>query len=79
MAARFGFCQPYTPKGENRPYGYNEEKWHWSYMPLSKTFTQQAGLHLKDKMIKGFEGAETAVDIQVIKHFVLGINSACKK
>ncbi|HJW30691.1 MAG TPA: M15 family metallopeptidase, partial [Saprospiraceae bacterium] len=25
---RFGFCQPYTA---GRPYGYNEEKWHWSY------------------------------------------------
>ena len=27
-AHEYGFCQPYTPKGPNRPEGYNEEKWH---------------------------------------------------
>lgn len=30
--ARFGFCQPYT---EGRREGYYEERWHWSYRPLS--------------------------------------------
>ena len=34
-AHEFGFCQPYTP---GRPHGYHEEKWHWSYTPLSKPF-----------------------------------------
>ncbi len=34
-AGRYGFCQPYT-SGRNA--GYNEEKWHWSYVPLSKVF-----------------------------------------
>mmetsp|Transcript_14798 Transcript_14798/g.58042 ORF Transcript_14798/g.58042 Transcript_14798/m.58042 type:complete len:254 (+) Transcript_14798:2-763(+) len=29
----YGFCQPYTA---GRCAGYNEEKWHWSYMPLSE-------------------------------------------
>ena len=31
--ASYGFCQPYTA---GRCAGYNEEKWHWSYMPLSE-------------------------------------------
>ena len=30
---KFGYCQPYSPKGTDRPEGYNEEKWHWSYLP----------------------------------------------
>jgi len=34
-AAKYGFAQPYT---EGRLNGYKEEKWHWSYMPLSKQF-----------------------------------------
>jgi len=34
-ASRYGFCQPYN---EGRQSGYNEEKWHWSYVPLSRQF-----------------------------------------
>jgi len=37
-AARYGFCQPYTA---GRKSGYEEEKWHWSYMPLSKKFLEE--------------------------------------
>ncbi len=76
-ASKFGFCQPYSPKDENRPYGYNEEKWHWSYLPLAKKLTEQAELRLKNEMIDGFKGAETAVSIGVVDQFILGINSDC--
>ena len=76
-AARFGFCQPYSPKGEARPYGYNEEKWHWSYLPFAKKLTDQYGLRLKDNSISGFEGAQTATEIGVIEKYVLGINTEC--
>lgn len=31
-AGHYGFCQPY---GAGRAKGYAEEKWHWSYRPLS--------------------------------------------
>ena len=34
-AAEFGFCQPYSAGRTN---GYNEEQWHWSYMPLAQCF-----------------------------------------
>jgi LAS superfamily LD-carboxypeptidase LdcB len=76
-AASFGFCQPYSPKGADRKEGYNEEKWHWSYLPLAKKLTDQYKLRLKDKMINGFKGAETATEIGVIKKYVLGINQDC--
>ena len=36
-AAKFGFYQPYTSKQNGRT-GYNEEKWHWSYLPLSSIY-----------------------------------------
>jgi len=34
-AGAFGFCQTYTAFSAQRPGGFNEEKWHWSYEPLS--------------------------------------------
>ncbi|MEN0006742.1 MAG: M15 family metallopeptidase [Bacteroidota bacterium] len=78
-APTFGFCQTYTPKGEARPYGYNEEKWHWSYLPIAQQLTALAQQHLKDEMIKGFQGAATAVEIGVVDKYVLGINGDCLK
>jgi LAS superfamily LD-carboxypeptidase LdcB len=76
-AAEFGFCQPYSAKGEARPFGYEEERWHWSYMPLSVPLTQLAADSLKDSMIKGFQGAEVASKLHIVEHYVLGINAAC--
>jgi len=77
-AADYGWCQPYTPHGPDRPHGYFEEKWHWSYMPLSQTITQQAEAEFKDEMIKGFMGAEAATEIGVVQKYVLGINKSCR-
>lgn len=77
-AADFGFCQPYSAKNELRPEGYNEEKWHWSYMPISKKLTTLAQNKMKDSMITGFSGAETATEIGVVKKYVLGINQQCQ-
>lgn len=78
-AHEYGYCQPYTPKGTNRPYGYNEEKWHWSYTPLSDNYTRIASEYLQDSMISGFAGAETASEIGVVKKYILGINHSCTK
>ncbi|MEL6636308.1 MAG: M15 family metallopeptidase [Bacteroidota bacterium] len=78
-APRFGFCQTYSPKGPQRPVGYNEEKWHWSYLPLSQALTEQAELRLRNEDISGFKGAETAPDIDIVRNYVLGINPECKR
>ena len=74
-AHEYGFCQPYTA---GRPSGYHEEKWHWSYMPLSKPFLEQYEKNIRDADIKGFKGAETAAEIGIVKNYVLGINHACQ-
>lgn len=76
-APAFGFCQPYSPKGPERPNGYNEEKWHWSYLPVAQPLTALARAELQDGMISGFEGATTATDIQVVDNYVLGISDLC--
>lgn len=76
-AAEYGFCQPYTAKGEQRPNGYNEEKWHWSYLPIAQPLTKFAQENMQDSLIQGFAGAATAVEIGVLEKYVLGINQAC--
>ena len=76
-ASQYGFCQPYTAKGNQRPNGYNEEKWHWSFLPLSQHLTRQASIRLKDNNFKGFRGANTAPYIGVVNNYVLGIDPSC--
>ena len=76
-AATFGYCQVYSEKGADRPNGYNLEKWHWSYMPVSRHLLEVAKKEMKDEMISGFQGAETAVEIGVVEKYILGISPAC--
>jgi LAS superfamily LD-carboxypeptidase LdcB len=76
-AAQFGFCQVYSEMGENRPYGYQEEKWHWSYLPISKDLTNAYAQKISDQDIGGFLGSESAPMIEVVKKYVLGINPDC--
>lgn len=73
-ASTYGFCQPYSA---GREQGYLEERWHWSYMPVSQKLTALAKKELKNEMIKDFQGSETAVMIDVVKNYVLGINAEC--
>jgi zinc D-Ala-D-Ala carboxypeptidase len=78
-ASTYGFCQPYSKKGKTRPTGYNEEKWHWSYLPIAQKLTEVARKKLKNEMITGFLGAEAAVKLDVVNNYVLGINKDCVK
>ncbi len=75
-AHKFGFCQPYTSK-ENGRTGYEEEKWHWTYLPISKGLTDYAERYLKNEDISGFAGAELAIDIDVVGNYILGIDPSC--
>jgi len=77
-ASKYGFCQPYTALDEKRPNGYHEERWHWSYMPLSGPLLLQYRQHLGNADLTGFKGAEYADTIQVVQHYVSGINPNCK-
>lgn len=76
-ASKFGFCQVYCEKGSKRPDGYNEEKWHWSYLPLSVPFTKAYKKLVKNEDIKGFSGCESAPLIKSVEHYVLGIAPEC--
>ena len=77
-AGKFGFCQTYSEFGESRTTGYQVEKWHWSYLPIAQKCTEAYPILVKNEDIKGFVGAETAVDIDIISNYVLGINKGCQ-
>ena len=76
-ASLFGFCQPYNAKGPDRPTGYNEEKWHWSYLPISRTLTRDYSNLIDEKNINGFLGEEYVSKLNLINDYVLGINPEC--
>lgn len=75
-APRFGFCQTYNAKGADRLTGFNEEKWHWSYLPLARQYTEEYKTLIKPADITGFLGAEYA-PANLIEGYVLGLNPEC--
>jgi len=72
-AHQYGFFQPYTTKGEQRPYGYEEEPWHWSYFPISNEMLLSYNQLISYADLQDFSGAENAVELQVIENYVNGI------
>ena len=76
-AYEFGFCQVYSEKGNEREYGYEEEKWHWSYIPIASKFTQYFKENMRAKDINGFDGSDALSFSEVLK-YVEGISPDCK-
>lgn len=77
-AHEYGFCQPYSAMNSDRNTGYFEERWHWTYTPVSGALTRMAEQMLTDDMIADFQGATTAKDIGIVQNYILGISPACK-
>jgi LAS superfamily LD-carboxypeptidase LdcB len=73
-AANYGFVQSYTPKGEKRPFGYEEEKWHWSYKPLARHMLVKYLELVSISDIRGFKGDVAVQKLPVISEWVCGIN-----
>ena len=77
-AGKFGFCQVYDDKKETKRSGYELEKWHWSYMPLSSIYLKKYNELVNYSNINGFSGSKLAKKINVIDEFVNGINKKCE-
>jgi len=76
-AGDYGFCQTYTPKGADRPRGHEEEPWHWSYCPVAKNYLKQYVQKVTCADLRGFQGSDTATQLDVIANYVLAINPQC--
>jgi LAS superfamily LD-carboxypeptidase LdcB len=77
-AKKFGFYQPYTPFDSKRKKGYDEEMWHWSYVPTAKSILEKYIKYITYKDFTGFLGADAAEKLNIIEDYVLSINSECK-
>lgn len=73
-AVEFGFVQVYTSKDLGRT-GYEEEKWHWSYMPIASQMLQQYNKEIKSSDIDGFRGSQIADSVRIITNYVNGISA----
>jgi LAS superfamily LD-carboxypeptidase LdcB len=76
-AANFGFCQTYDNKTIAGRTGYSEEKWHYSYMPISSVILNQYNEQINYERLTGFLGSATAKEIEVTRVFVNGISTTC--
>jgi zinc D-Ala-D-Ala carboxypeptidase len=76
-ASRFGFYQPYTSRSLRNFQGYEEEKWHWSYMPVAALYLAAYRQLVNYTDLVGFEGYQTASNIDIINHYVLAIDLQC--
>jgi LAS superfamily LD-carboxypeptidase LdcB len=75
----FGFYQPYTDKSLNGRTGYNEEKWHWSYLPLAEKYLEYYNENISNDDITGFLGSHLAKEIDMVENYVNGISSKIKQ
>ena len=76
-APAYGFCQVYTNKSISGRTGYEMEKWHWSYMPISRKLLKEYNNAVKTSDFKGFVGCELVYEINIIEDYVNGISDDC--
>jgi D-alanyl-D-alanine carboxypeptidase len=75
--AKYGFCQTYAGKSQGR-LGYEDEAWHWSYMPLSADFLKRYLAFVSHgKVLSGFAGAKVMDPQWVLREYVQGIAPQC--
>lgn len=78
-AGEFGFKQVYTSKestsGHKARTGYNEEKWHWSYLPTSEPMLRAYNELITTQDLTDFKGAQETDSIKVIAKYVNGIHT----
>ncbi len=67
-AFRFGFCQTYTEFNEQRPRGFHEEKWHWSYYPVSEKIWKAQISNFKECKIYRFKGSSALKEINLFDY-----------
>jgi LAS superfamily LD-carboxypeptidase LdcB len=70
-AHKFGFFQPYTADPTRT--GYAEERWHWSYAPLSKPYLEAYKQKITAEDITGFSGSYLVDSLNIIESHVFGI------
>lgn len=74
-APKYGFQQPFNA---GRATGYQEEKWHWSYVPLAKGYLKAYLAEIKYQDFDGLYYSTDARKLDVIRNYVSSVNPTCK-
>ena len=72
-AASFGFYQTYTSKEDDERTGYEEEPWHWSFMPSAADYLDSYNENISNGDLTGFEGDQFVNEINPIGEYVNGL------
>lgn len=72
-ASEYGFYQPYTDKKIKGRSGYEMEKWHWSFAPISVELLKLYNQKISYSDIQGFPGSEVAKNLKMIEWYVNGV------
>ncbi|MGB1318673.1 MAG: hypothetical protein ACPG5W_10715, partial [Flavobacteriales bacterium] len=64
-------------KGKERPNGYEEEKWHWTYLPIATPLLTFFKQNVTAQDMKGFDGAG-AIPFSEVQQYVFGISKECE-
>lgn len=80
-AAEFGFCQPYDGdpsmrNGGKYAHGYQEERWHWSYRPVSADYLKSYQQNAAALQPKGYAGDAAAAHLYM--DYVQNIDPSCR-
>lgn len=74
----FGFAQPYKEMNISRFSGYEDEPWHWSYLPLACKYYKSYIATIQNYDITGFLGSDLASELDIINNYVKSISEECK-
>ena len=77
-AHKYGYCQTYTEKGKERPDGYEEEKWHWTYLPIASPLLMYFKENVTGTDMKGFDGAGS-IPFEEVQKYVFGVSKECQR
>ena len=72
-AAEFGYQCVYSDKAATARTGYEMERWHWSYVPLSSKFLKLYNALIDYGQIDGFNGFQSAAECRAIEDYVNGV------
>lgn len=70
-AFKFGFYQTYT--GSTTRGGFSEEKWHWSFYPISSLYMKAYKETIKNSDLTGFVGSDSLSEFDIISEYVFGV------
>lgn len=80
-APGFGFCQPYNGdpaqrNGGKYARGYQEERWHWSYRPVSSAYLKDYERNAATLQPHGYAGDKSAAHLYM--DYVQNVDESCR-